>query len=1082
MPPKRVRWMMTQGTAPMTDAMRDGHMGGVKALPRELILASAGSGKTYRISSHLIALLARGEPADEIFASTFTRKAAGEILDRVLRRLAEASLDVNKATELGRDTGQDGADPDFWLGVLDRTVRRLHRLNIGTLDAFFVRAVRSFAPDLGLPEGWTIADDVAVDQVSDAALQDVIANADAGELTALVRAMASGRVRRSVRDSLLSEVGDLMRVHYALDPSADDPWGSFGDGHSAGATPDERARLADRLLVEPVPFTKAGKPVANYVNGATRCADAIRRADWAVLVGETMFQRAITGEIFSSHPIPQPLQSLLHEARVMARADMAARCARQARALERFAVMYAGAVERRRRETGLYGFEDLTRELGGPDPLAARPDLFYRLDARTRHILLDEFQDTATPQWEALAPLLEELLAGHLDERAAVVVADPKQSIYGWRGGTPALVEMLQQRYGLDGEPLLRSWRSSPVVLDVVNRVFGGMEALEMWDRNEGDGARVRDWMRAFQAHEAVHPDLPGYVRIEAGPRPAHPGRKVKPEICRLAAEHVAQLRRAAPDRGIGVLTRTNAAVAQLILELKNAGVRASEEGGSPVTDAAPVTAVLALLRLADHPGNGIVRYHVARTPLGPALGYADYRDDDATRRLARDVRSRLMDDGYGRTIADLAAKLTHACDARERRRLEQLVELAFRFEPGATLRPSDFVTWARAQGVDDPTSSGVRVMTVHQAKGLEFDVVVLPDLDGSLVKTATKGPLVYRPEPTARITRAFPFLGSKSRTLFPDIAELAAAVEQARSACLRDSLSSLYVAMTRARYALHVIVMADGERGPGTGCTYARVLRDTLYPAADVTEGAVLYECGDPEWHRTAPSGTATGETAAPPAHPAVALRQDGVRRRVLPRRSPSDLEGGVHVDLANVLRLGAAAARDRGSIVHLWFEQVGWVEDGVPEYGRLAELARRIDPDIDDDAVVELAGSFARWLGVPAVHGLLSSAGPDEGAHVECEVPFIHRDGDVMLEGIIDRLVLHREDGRATAAHIIDYKTDAIAAGDNDALAARVDHYRPQLEAYRRAVAGMYGIELDRIRASLVFLERGAVVNVAP
>ena len=71
----------------MSAAMEDT----VASLPRDLVLASAGSGKTFRISSEIIALLARGEAPDEIFASTFTRKAAGEILDRVLVRLAAAA-------------------------------------------------------------------------------------------------------------------------------------------------------------------------------------------------------------------------------------------------------------------------------------------------------------------------------------------------------------------------------------------------------------------------------------------------------------------------------------------------------------------------------------------------------------------------------------------------------------------------------------------------------------------------------------------------------------------------------------------------------------------------------------------------------------------------------------------------------------------------------------------------------------------------------------------------------------------------------------------------------------------------------
>ena len=115
------------------------------ALPRDLILASAGSGKTFRISSAIITLLARGGRPDEVLASTFTRKAAGEILDRVLVRLAGAALSEEKAAELAVHAGptsHDGkrihCDSAFWTNVLERVVRDLHRMNIGTLDAFFL--------------------------------------------------------------------------------------------------------------------------------------------------------------------------------------------------------------------------------------------------------------------------------------------------------------------------------------------------------------------------------------------------------------------------------------------------------------------------------------------------------------------------------------------------------------------------------------------------------------------------------------------------------------------------------------------------------------------------------------------------------------------------------------------------------------------------------------------------------------------------------------------------------------------------------------------------------------------------------
>ena len=82
-----------------------------------------------------------------------------------------------------------------------------------------------------------------------------------------------------------------------------------------------------------------------------------------------------------------------------------------------------------------------------------------------------------TPPWPSgrfSQPVVSELMAGDEGERAAVVVADPKQSIYGWRGARPSLVPFVQERYGLEQEKLEKSFRSGPVILDVVRETFSG--------------------------------------------------------------------------------------------------------------------------------------------------------------------------------------------------------------------------------------------------------------------------------------------------------------------------------------------------------------------------------------------------------------------------------------------------------------------------------------------------------------------------------------------------------------------------------------------------------------------------------
>ena len=88
------------------------------------------------------------------------------------------------------------------------------------------------------------------------------------------------------------------------------------------------------------------------------------------------------------------------------------------------------------------------------------------------------------------------------------------------------------------------------------------------------------------------------------------------------AAERIEQLVAQAPGCSIGVLTRRNATVKQLIYELRTRNVAASEEGGNPLTDSTAVQVILSLLRLADHPGDTIARFHVAQSPLAAHIDY----------------------------------------------------------------------------------------------------------------------------------------------------------------------------------------------------------------------------------------------------------------------------------------------------------------------------------------------------------------------------------------------------------------------------------------------------------------------------
>jgi ATP-dependent exoDNAse (exonuclease V) beta subunit len=1087
---------------------------------RELVVASAGSGKTFRISSRIIALLARGEPPGSIFASTFTRKAAGEILERVLVRLARAALDAGEARELARHAlgpdplpGIPSTDPAFWRGVLRRTVAGLHRLDVSTLDAFFVRAVGSFAHDLGLPPGWGISDEPTTDRLRTEALEEVLDEVDEGVLVELVRSLHAGDVRRSVHEGLAREVDEILAVHRSLDPEAPG-WGAMREavGERPGDLEERCREVASRLETVDVPLTKSGSPNGHFVNAREAAANKIRERDWEGYVTNGLYNTILMtepGEVptYYRKPLPEPMIRTLEEGAELARAGLGPDLAARAEAMGRLAESYEEAWIRRTRETGRLRFQDVTRLLTGPRPLGGRPDLLYRLDGSTRHLLLDEFQDTSLLQWRALRPLADALVGGADTpaDGAAVVVADPKQSIYGWRGAAPVVLEALEATYDLPRETLARSWRSSPVVLDAVNRVFDGVHEAPLFQVDEGDADVARSWARAFEPHAPAPPNtsLPGRVELVAGPPRKGKGNE-QPELCRWAADRVRSIHQRAPGRSIGVLCRTNDTVARMIFELGRLHVPASEEGGTQLTDSAAVASVLALLRLADHPGDGVSRYHVASTPVGGAVGFTDWTDGAGAAALSHRVRRRLVDEGYGATLADLAGRLEEACDDREFRRLRRLVELGYRYDAelaGAGLRVDDFVQRARAERAESPGQDPVRVMTIHRSKGLEFDVVVLPELHANMFgKGAKSRPLAYRRKCTGPITHAFPPTKRVVAQLFREIEELAGARRQARAAKVRDALGTLYVATTRARYALHMIIPADGENGPGTTRSHARLLRERLphsAPEDGVPEGEVLFADGDPDWSGTAPPPPTHGAETRPPTLDRIALRTTGPRRRALERRSPSSEEGADgtgSVDLALRLGLrGSPEGRERGTLVHAWLEQVEWVEDGLPPTPELHRIARAVVPGMPADAVERQRAWLARALEAPEVLEALSRSAAPPGARVERELPFLRREGDALVEGFIDRLVLVPPTGTAgdsaspeagsrevERAVVLDYKTDRIDPDDRGALEARVDHYAPQIRAYRRAVAELYEVAPEAVEGRLVFLDAGVVQEV--
>ncbi len=1044
--------------------------------PRLLIRASAGTGKTFQLSNRYLSLL-RTCPAERILAVTFTRKAAGEILERILLRLADAALNDKRRRELAAFLGGPELTADECRQLLASTVRQLHRVKVSTLDSFFSRLATSIPLEIGLPPNWSIADEHAAAATTLQAIDDVLRSGSEADTRRLVRLLAKGEVPRSIT----SLVTRAVQTHYdVFRISPEEAWRRIQPPLPIAG--DE----LEALLIEHEQLDLAECPGIRkaHATDILRC----RQGDWEAFLGGGPAKKLLEGDTkFNRKELPARVIDVYRRLIHHARSVLLRIWADQILALHALLSTFDDARRQRLRETGDLRFDDVAVALAKRLRDVDSKSLIHRLDGDVDHLLLDEFQDTSLLQWDVLQPFVSAL--DHRPGTSFFCVGDVKQAIYGWRGGVAALFDKVQRDVpGVQSGMLNHSRRSAPAILYAVNFVFQNLDRHPNLGDLEGD---VREWQQAFPQQTTALTNAPGYVCLRtATAEPAdvddRPGADEKRDQCvGTAADLVAQLVAERPQLSIGVLTRGNEMIGRLIHELAARKVLASEEGGVRLATSAAIQLIQSLLRFADHPGDSVARFHVAHSPLGEWLGILPQMDPAEAQAAALNIRRELTRDGYEAAIERWSNRLRPQCSDRDWSRLRRLCVLAAGYESVASLRPSAFADRIEEERIEEPTASSVRVMTIHKSKGLEFDVVVLPDLDIRIHDAPAM--CVGTPEPAARPDAVLTYRGGLHQSLLPP--ELKRAVEQQRRSDVHEALCCLYVAMTRAAHALHLIIAPQQPVASGETTfqkTAAGLVRAALSTRPDLPPETILFEYGNPRWFDELPSPPDSSSTPPPaPAAGPIELRdRETGRIRGRQTASPSHSERTHRpVPAARLLSLDAAGGRERGTLWHFWCQQIEWLSGAAPERDRLRQLGRpkcrseeRLDAELD---------AFLQTIAAPAMKALFQQSsvissridlGPGVQARCLTESRFALVENDLCITGTIDRLILYERSGAVVGADVIDFKTDL--AGPASPLHSA---YSSQLSQYAAAVAKAQQIAPETVRAQLVWLASAQVETLS-
>ncbi|QEG21518.1 UvrD-helicase domain-containing protein [Mariniblastus fucicola] len=1096
-----------------------------------VIRASAGTGKTFQLSNRYLNLLVSGVDCQEILATTFTKKGAGEILDRIIQRLSKAALSAEHASRLQSELGVP-LEQDRAAEVLQKLLRNLHRLEIGTLDSFFNRVARVFSLELGLPPAWDIVDEQQIEMLSRRTIHDLLRQKDVATLLPLV---AKGESSRKIATLVRDVVKQMYMIRRESQPEA---WDRLEEVKTF-LSDDELSEVTARA--EAMKFDK---------KNLTKTWDAkmvpmIQQESWSDLAEQTWFVNVLEGTgRYGRTILPEENIALVQALIRHCRAWITTRLIKQNRATCALLGLYGERLESIKAEMGQMRFEDVTERLVEFVAMWNTDRFAFRLDHQIRHLLLDEFQDTSPTQWNVIEPFAKAVCHSNDPLRSFFCVGDMKQAIFGWRGGVAEIFDLVERKLdGLDkAEPLSTSYRSSQVIIDFVNDVF--MHLDDYQSDSEVVNRAVHGWEEWFNLHSTAKKELGGHVTVEYASDATLETKKSagseglvnneRNENLKISTvERVRRLHETLPaDKTIGVLVPTNKEVGQLIFMLQSAGIRASEEGGTALTDSAAVEIVLSALKLADHPGDSIARFHLSHSPLAKMfeLEPETVENQSANRTAAVEgaamLRERLVQEGYGPTIESLARTLAPSCTKRELLRLQHLVRLAYSNRSDSqrwSMRPNRFVEYVREEvKIADASSARVRVMTVHKSKGLEFDAVVLPMRylkNGWLGHTPPL--IVGRPTPTDDINIVSRYANVHHRKLLPD--SLQEIFEDDQERTVRERMCNFYVAVTRAVHSLH-IVCSYGHKPHGK--TEAGVLLALLCPELIekgegrkkdkvVRKEGLLYERGDANWFQ-AESGDAAKtdegiDSAVVKQYYSQNLTNNLYRplsraaksMRGMARVRPSMLEGGNRVRLSETLTSpDREMALEFGELMHCCFEQIRWLDEGESiSDGELRKLLKEKSPGSGQiEAAIK---RFRELLQFDNLKNLLSSSSvkeqyviPDLDAteasgsanrievHTEKRLAVLmdqldHVDSDSgsLIEGTVDRLVLVYEDGQIVAAEIIDFKVDHI---DDSNLTGRIEFYRPQLTAYRAAVEKMLGLAADRIATRLVFVQSGQVIQV--
>lgn len=847
--------------------------------------ASAGSGKTFTLAVEYISLLVKDpENYQHILAVTFTNKATQEMKMRILSQLYGIANSLQSSQQYFNKVKEKTNMPDAVIrnnarAALTLLIHRYNNFRILTIDAFFQQVLRNLAHELGQTANLRV--DLNNEEITEKAVDQMIESLEKGQP---VLQWISTYINNSIEDD------NGWNIIGKIKTFGTNIFKDFYKAHEANLK--EQLSNADDFKVYETTLRKRRNDIRKTFNSKARSIlNEIKNANLDI---PSNYRSGLYKYLTDSAIAPltnKPLKAGVLKANESPQNWTSSKCAKadkqqiQTLAAEvlsaqlseliaynndnwnefqsiqltlshlselRLLHAIADAVDNLTKDTNRFMLSNTQALLKELIADSDTPFIFERIGARLKHVMIDEFQDTSTIQWQNFQVLLANCMAQELSQN--LIVGDIKQSVYRWRQGDWGILNNIEKSFAhqkIRLETLDYNYRSEKRIIDFNNAFWEQCVANTAKEVAQDDAEKAKIVQKAYEdvAQKTHKTTENGFVKISL-----YPSKSMKEAVLEELIETIKELF----NNGYGGKNQSKIAILvrskSNIQDIVNALLQSFGNEINIVSDEAfrldaslSVNIIVSAMHLLTHPDDVLTRgklvklynQEVLKKPLTDTdlLVSINESNNIDTKNIDKKERRKLATEQQmaklnsqlppeyvanrelllGLPVVDLVDKLfmLFGLDQLEGQSsyICTLYDTLNDFLKDHTADIDDFINeWENSlssKTIQSDEIEGIRIMTIHKSKGLEFDNVIIPFCNWEMEKKGTLWcETKNKPAPYNKLP-LLPIDFSRDKligTVFEDD------YKEEHFQNIVDNLNLLYVAFTRASKNLFVFGLRQGK------------------------------------------------------------------------------------------------------------------------------------------------------------------------------------------------------------------------------------------------------------------------------